>query len=164
MILPYYKKVYLENFLEQSNLIENVQGESALRQASEAFSYLKKQDDALTEEDIKQAHKIMLKELQPGIAGEYRDCNVRVGNDYPPGPEKVPELMADLVDKTPETPLEALDWHVEFEKIHPFQDGNGRIGRMIYAWHCFKQGNTPIMFTKENVDGYYSLFNTDKKP
>lgn len=63
-----------------------------------------------------------------------------------------------LLDFDPKTGLEAIEWHVDFEKVHPFQDGNGRVGRLIYLWHCNKINIEPIIWTKSNRQGYYGLF------
>jgi len=87
---------------------------------------------------------------------------MKVGRDIPPSPEEVPELLEELLAVTPETQLEALDWHIRFEKIHPFADGNGRIGRLIYLWKCHSLlVCDPIIWRGENKHGYYTLYDDD---
>ena len=49
-----------------------------------------------------------------------------------------------------------LDLHVRFEKIHPFQDGNGRVGRLILLKDCLKHGHTPFVIA-ENLKQFYYL-------
>ena len=49
-----------------------------------------------------------------------------------------------------------LDLHVRFEKIHPFQDGNGRVGRLILLKECLKHGHTPFVIA-ENLKQFYYL-------
>ncbi len=149
--------VNIKEYIKESNAIERVYDESAVTQSMEAWDFLKEIDE-LTHDTIKEAHKLFLKERQPNIAGTYRDVFVRVGNDVPPAPEEIEERMDGLLSENPSNPVEALQWHVKFEKIHPFQDGNGRIGRLIYAWHCFKMGEEPIVWREEDKQGYYSLF------
>lgn len=58
--------------------------------------------------------------------------NVRINNYYPPfgGPE-IPKLLQQILD----APLSAYKKHIEYEKLHPFTDCNGRSGRMLWAWH-----------------------------
>ncbi|MCF2704790.1 Fic family protein [Enterocloster clostridioformis] len=53
--------------------------------------------------------------------------------------------------------------HVEYEKIHPFQDGNGRTGRMIIFRECLKNGIIPFVICDENKDQYTHLLNAAQK-
>ena len=147
----------IREFIRESNAIERVYDDDAIETSMNAWEYLQEQDD-LTHRVVMGAHRRILEERQPDIAGEYRDVFVRVGNDVPPSPDEVPSQMNDLLADEPEDPVEALVWHVEFERIHPFADGNGRVGRLIYAWHCWRLGETPIMWREEDKQGYYSLF------
>ena len=47
-----------------------------------------------------------------------------------------------------------IDFHVRFERIHPFQDGNGRVGRLLLFWQCLQNGIVPFIIT-ENLRLYY---------
>lgn len=88
-----------------------------------------------------------------------------MGSDFPPEPAQVPYLMDELLLREPDTALEALEWHVKFEKTHPFADGNGRAGRLLYLLHCIEQLHVkPIMFRENDVEGYYALFQTAPPP
>jgi len=90
---------------------------------------------------------------------------VRVGGDVPPPPSEVEGLLTDLVDRTPTTGVEAIGWHVDFEKIHPFRDGNGRVGRLLYLWHCRHHLEIePVMWRADDVAGYYALFSSSRSP
>lgn len=154
--------VDIREYLRESNAIEDVHDEQAVETAYEAWEELRGVN-SLTDEIIKSVHGTLLQHRQPDIAGEYRDCNVRVGGDVPPSPSAVPDLMSELLSVTPDTPLAAVDWHIRFEKIHPFADGNGRVGRLIYLWHCREVLNhDPIMWRADDRHGYYALFDTNE--
>lgn len=111
--------------------IEEVKG------AIEAYDYIEKYDFK-KEKDLLLAHKFLMKNLLQN-AGKYRQSNVGVGGKdgvthVAPPPNIVPELMGDLFDwlkSSDEHPLiKSCVFHYEFEFIHPFNDGNGRIGRL----------------------------------
>lgn len=94
-----------------------------------------------------------------GKTGEYRKGDVYIGSAveavyFPPSPSRVIELMSVFFDninfkeKTPETILEEIArQHIEFERIHPFQDGNGRVGRIIMNQQLINNNMLPIAIT-----------------
>lgn len=152
---------FVKEYLTESNKIENVHSQDALEDAHTAWNYLSQQTE-LTHDIVKHAHKLLLENRQPDIAGEYRSIQVYIGNDKPPHHTQIMSLLDDLYDKTPHTAVEAIQLHVTFEKIHPFQDGNGRIGRLLYLWYCSeKLGVSPIMWREQDTPGYYALFQTE---
>lgn len=69
-------------------------------------------------------------------AGRFRQVPVRIGNFLPPKPDLLPRLMENLeaayADAQPDADTLA-SWYTDFETIHPFQDGNGRVGGIIVA-------------------------------
>ena len=64
----------------------------------------------------------------------FRGCNVRVGNHFPPDWGDVERLMARWVDAVHDASLTADEAYKEFQLIHPFRDGNGRAGKILYNW------------------------------
>ena len=119
---------------------------------------------ALTERYIKMLHA----QLKSGTGdsrrdwfavGEYKRLDNVIGEMETCPPEDVHREMGKLLawykdaDKTFEN---VIDFHVRFEKIHPFQDGNGRIGRLILLKDCLKYGITPFVIT-DNLRKFYYL-------
>ncbi len=89
---------------------------------------------------ILNAHEALMKtgESNKADPGQYRKQSVRVGNLIPPQAQKIPALMTGLEqfinnDDSLSPLIKAGLAHVQFEKIHPFLDGNGRIGRLLIA-------------------------------
>lgn len=84
-------------------------------------------------EDLLFAHKILMREVISS-AGSFRDANVKVANHIAPPPYRVAELMNNLFvwlkNSDEHMILKSCIFHYEFEFIHPFLDGNGRIGRL----------------------------------
>lgn len=63
-----------------------------------------------------------------------RKINVQVGNSTPPDYDQVPRLLRLWVDAVHDGRLNADEAYLEFEEIHPFADGNGRSGKVLYNW------------------------------
>lgn len=71
--------------------------------------------------------------------GKWREVNVKVGTHLPPSCLDIPSLMAKLESLYEATNLQDLTgWYHDFETIHPFQDGNGRVGGVIVAAYAHK--------------------------
>ncbi len=97
--------------------------------------------------------------MDQGEAGRFRSMAVRVGGYRPPGPMAVPGLMSEFLDWWNNKSgglspvLSAAILHHRLESIHPFADGNGRIGRALALWELYRRGfDTHHIFS---VDEYY---------
>ncbi|MBQ9672784.1 MAG: Fic family protein [Prevotella sp.] len=123
-----------------------------------------KADEPLTEELIKQLHGILKTGTSDSrkdwfAVGDYKRLPNEVGGEQTCEPERVQESMQRLLEwynAMPQHTLEdILDLHVRFEKIHPFQDGNGRVGRLIMFKECLHSGIVPFIITDELKMFYY---------
>ena len=91
--------------------------------------------------------------------GDYKLVDNVVGDMETCPAQDVHREMAKLLDwyKNADKTLEnLLDLHVRFEQIHPFQDGNGRVGRLILLKECLKHNITPVVIA-ENFKQFYYL-------
>lgn len=124
----------------------------------------------LSKELILLVHGTLLSHINDDFAGSFRKEKeyVRVGQHIAPPPEKVPglidALLADMADES-EHPLDRIMlFHLAFEHIHPFLDGNGRVGRALLNFQLKSFGYPPIfMRNKEKKDYYSALQAYDKK-
>ena len=111
-------------------------------------------------EDLFRLHRILAKGvMDQGKAGRYRTIKVRVGDFLPPDPGMVSGLTFELLEwwnrKAVELSpvLSSAILHYRFEAIHPFADGNGRVGRALALWELYRRGfDTHHVFS---VDEYY---------
>lgn len=120
---------------------------------------------------IFQAHKVLMSNGDGDNAnpGHYRQQAVRVGNLIPPSAPKIPHLISQLEqfinnDNSLPTLVKAGLVHVQFETIHPFLDGNGRIGRLLIVLMLVESGllKAPILypsyyFKKNQMEYYHHL-------
>ncbi|MGN0760806.1 MAG: Fic family protein [Christensenellales bacterium] len=91
--------------------------------------------------------------------GEYKGLPNEVGGRETTKPEEVGRKMAKLLAEYNEiekpTFDDILDFHYKFERIHPFQDGNGRVGRLIMLKECLRFGYVPFVIEEELKMFYY---------
>ncbi|MCG9911737.1 MAG: Fic family protein [Flavobacteriales bacterium] len=127
---------------------------------------LEKDKHKLTLKLILSLHKTLLSHIDENIAGRFRRGKelVRVGNHLGANPQFVPSLMQELVGSYNQHKinyfLDAIaQFHAEFETIHPFVDGNGRMGRVLINLQLMNAGFPPIIIQNKNKDtAYYPLF------
>jgi fido (protein-threonine AMPylation protein) len=73
------------------------------------------------------------------------------------GPGAVRAVVVGLLVTLTADQLEAINWHIAFEQIHPFPDGNGRIGRLLYRWHCTELDVAPLIWRESDREAYLAL-------
>ncbi len=145
----------------------------------QGYEALKRRD--FTDEFFFDLHKALMQGnvRKPSLVGEYRKNQNYIGKNgkdhvvtfIPPAPEHVPDLMKNLIGymNNPSDRYRPLVRtaiiHAQFETIHPFMDGNGRVGRMLIPMYLFaqKQIDLPCFFISEALERdkvkYYTLLN-----
>ena len=118
----------------------------------------------LSEAFIKQLH-LILKSGTSGsrkswfAVGEYKRLANEVGGKETTQPKEVASQMKALIREynaiKEKTLFDLIDFHYKFEKIHPFQDGNGRVGRLILFKECLKSGIVPFIIEDDMKEFYY---------
>lgn len=119
---------------------------------------------ALSERLIKQLHLILkngISDARKGwfAVGEYKKLPNEIGGKQTTAPEDVSDEMKKLLhayNAIPNKTLDdILDFHVRFERIHPFQDGNGRVGRLILFKECLRNNIVPFIISDDLKMFYY---------
>ncbi|HLC64808.1 MAG TPA: Fic family protein [Candidatus Nanoarchaeia archaeon] len=111
-------------------------------------------------------HKKIFGETKPDIAGRYRDFLVRVGDYRAPDWQDVEGLMEEFFKyfNTKPNPVElAARAHYRFEKIHPFGDGNGRIGRILMNHILWHNGYPMLIIEYKKRKSYYKALQKDEE-
>lgn len=135
------------------------------REAILLLEELVKENQKLTEVEIKGLHGLILKGIHDDYAGRYRDVNVRItgARHTPPHFLKVEEQMADFANWCQHEAQElhpvirAAKVHADFVAIHPFIDGNGRTSRLLMNLELMKAGYPTAILPVERRLEYYQL-------
>ena len=121
-------------------------------------------DERLSEAFIKELHKTLKSGTSDSrrdwfAVGDYKRLPNEVGGNETTAPEDVHREMRSLLQaynaKRDKTLEDIIDLHHRFECIHPFQDGNGRVGRLIMFKECLANGHVPFIITDELKMFYY---------
>ena len=121
-------------------------------------------EERLTEELIKHLHLLLKTGTSDSrkdwfAVGDYKRLPNEVGGIDTCPPEKVHKslkaLLTEYHQKRSKSFEDILDFHVRFEQIHPFQDGNGRVGRLLMFKECLANGIIPFIITEELKMFYY---------
>ncbi len=118
---------------------------------------LARHETPLTEIDVRNLHKLVMRRSAPEIAGQYADLpryvRTETGRHGFPSPAEVPPLMGDFAGwlaTAPHNPDTAFMAHRRLVAIHPFNDGNGRTARLLMNLVLIRGGYPPVAVRPEN--------------
>jgi len=153
-------KIELNRYISERELFE-------AKNLAQIVSYTnsKAKEQELNLERILFFHKILLSNIRDDVAGRFRkdDEWVRVANHIAPDPKKVVRKLEDMLIQYNSNISENIikriaRLHLSFEHIHPFVDGNGRIGRVINNYLLIREGFVPINIKFIDRNLYYDAF------
>ena len=158
------EKILLEQMLSRNVSVREVFEAVNLARVIE-YQRNRAGDTDLRKERILLLHQRLIGAIDDDIAGRFRGPGeyVRVGAHIAPAPEQV-EAMIDEILLQYASDLDSyfLDriarFHLDFEVIHPFCDGNGRVGRVIINAQLFRQGLPPLIIRNSEKQTYYRAF------
>ena len=153
-------EVYLDRYISQRELFE-------AKNLARVVSYIdiKAKELELTFDVILLLHKMLLSNINDEIAGRFRSHDewVRVGNHVAVDPkevqQKLQEMLAEYHGNVSDHIIKRIaKLHLIFEHIHPFVDGNGRIGRVLNNFLLIREGFVPINIKFVDRKMYYEAF------
>ncbi|MCW1930326.1 MAG: Fic family protein [Candidatus Kerfeldbacteria bacterium] len=162
---PEVRAVLFDNVtIPDKTLIEHQEAKNHQAALGQLFQWLQKNSktETLTEERIQKLHAILMNGIRSD-AGMYRRHGVRiVGShvataNYLKVPDRIFQFIQNIKQK-PHTDLFAhmARTHAEFEQIHPFADGNGRVGRLIMHAQALQHHLPPVLIQQEKKQAYYT--------
>ena len=158
------KKQYVKKTTEKKEITE-------VNNAIKAFELIRSDNFKLNQRSIIDLHKLVTSGLD--IETGYKKVAITVNNKKTVSPDKVRKSMSELLDwrkkeqrKKSHPFTLATIFHNRFEYIHPFSDGNGRVGRLLFVWMLLKSGYGVILFKNKNRISYFSALDQadDNRP
>ena len=117
--------------------------------------------DLFDERFIKSLNETINKNIKETDGYRTVQVFIRGSEHIPPAPEKIPNLMNYYVynynNDTQEIFNKIAKYHIEFEKIHPFEDGNGRTGRLLLNYELLKNNLPTVVISKEDRVKYFEF-------
>lgn len=153
-------QIDLDRFISEREMFE-------AKNLARVVSYIDKRakEQELTLEVILMLHKMLILNIRDDVAGRFRkdDEYVRVGNHIAPNPKEVvsrlEKMLAEYNAASHENIIKRMaKLHLTFEYIHPFVDGNGRIGRVLNNYLLIREGFVPINIKFIDRKKYYEAF------
>jgi len=153
-------QIDLDRYISQREIFET-------KNLARVVSYIDKKakEQELTPDVILSLHQMLMANIRDDVAGRFRKDNefVRVGNHIAPNPKEVPglfeKMLAEYNAASHENIIKRIaKVHLAFEYIHPFVDGNGRIGRVLNNYLLIREGFVPINIKFIDRKKYYEAF------
>lgn len=153
-------QIDLDRFISEREIFE-------AKNLARVVGYIDKRakEQELTKEVILSLHKMLLSNIRDDIAGRFRKDNefVRVGSHIAPAPQEIEgsmdKMIAEYNASVGENIIKRIaKLHLAFEYLHPFCDGNGRIGRVINNYLLIREGYVPINIKFIDRKKYYDAF------
>ncbi len=158
------ERILLEQMLSRNVSVREVFEAKNLARVTE-YKRNKVKDSELSNDLILLFHQMLMGGIDDSIAGRFRRRGeyVRVGAHIAPAPEQVDRMMGDiLVEYSSDLDSYFSDkmarFHLDFEVIHPFCDGNGRIGRVLINYQLLKLGLPRVIIRDSEKKTYYRAF------
>ena len=158
------ERILLEQTLAREVSVREVYEAKNLARVME-YKRARAEDSELDEELILLLHRMLIGGIDDAIAGRFRRQGeyVRVGMHIAPAPEHVERMMENiLITYSSDLDSYCLDkialFHLDFETIHPFCDGNGRIGRVIINFQFLQLGLPRLIVRNSEKETYYRAF------
>ncbi|MEM0967490.1 MAG: Fic family protein [Verrucomicrobiota bacterium] len=153
-------QIDLDRFVNERELFE-------AKNLARVVKYIdqKAKQEPLTLEMMLLLHQMLISNIRDEIAGRFRKSDewVRVGNYIATDPSMVVEQLEDMMISYQTSSAENIitriaRFHLSFEHIHPFVDGNGRIGRVLNNYLLIREGHVPINIKFIDRGDYYDAF------
>lgn len=152
--------LFQNKVLPNKTLIEQLEVKNHQTAFEYLLNYLNKKGNKINEELILKLHSILMNSIRSD-AGLYRNHAVRIVGAFVPTANflKIPLLIEKLINEIQDSKedifIKLTKIHSDFEKIHPFSDGNGRIGRLLLHAMLLKSNCPPALIKQENKYLYY---------
>ena len=118
-------------------------------------------DDGFDERFIKKLNETINRDIKDTEGYRTVQVFIRGSEHIPPAPEKIANLMTYFVynynHDEEDIFTKIARYHIEFEKIHPFEDGNGRTGRLLLNYELLKNNIPPVVISKEERVKYFEF-------
>ncbi len=159
----------IEKILEKRRVKPKTNVDKEIINSVEAINFAFSKKMQWNIKSVKTIHYKLFYNIAPNVAGQYKKepniagDNIRGGLVSTTLPEDVPKEMRNLINwlnqkrrKKTYPPILALEFHWRFEAIHPFQDGNGRVGRILLNALLVENNFMPVIFFSKNHQSYCS--------
>lgn len=146
--------------LPNKSLTEQLEAKNHQTALNYLFDYIAKKEK-INEKLVLKLHSILMNGIRPD-AGIYRNHAVRITGvnvptaNYISVPKLMQEVMARVAEKNKDIVAQSAGVHSKFEQIHPFGDGNGRVGRLLMSAMLLNANFTPAIIRQEQKQFYYT--------